>query len=337
MIRWAHPLSKGLTGAWFFNEKYGNRVRNLVAQGVADLVFGGTSAFRTTTVHGYGVNSGQGSSNGMWTAALPAHMKTDAATLFWFGQNIGPTGVSTYPLIASVRYNSTDTSPYDCLTMSCDAGASTTVSFATNAAGVSKFFTQANAWAVNKFMSLAIVHPAAGTCRGFKNGTFLNVVSGGGVINYTATSYLAIGSSGQTDLTESSGGINHVLLLYNRALSDNEIAMLALDPWCVYPRRVIYYRRAKTTATITPAAGRYWVRGKIITNVQKRIIAPSTGRYWIRGNVMDHSYTPGDVFTNFVTVPKKGVTIFGGGSIGQAVERWRKSSGQAKNLWRKRI
>lgn len=331
-----HPMARGLKGAWFFNESAGPVVYNAVSP-VCPLTMN-ANASRTTTYFNRGVYSGGGAANGMYSGPIPASFQSQELSLFWFGRCDSIPATTDDPDIAAIRYDATDASPYACMGCCVTSATAQGITFYSNAAGVAKSQALTGRWQAQRFKSMAVTHTGSGGVICYWDGAAVTTL-GAGAINFTATSYIGVGMAGQTIPGQTSAASNHVLLLYTRTLSPDEVLYLHRNPLCLLPRRAIYFGGVATAATSTGTAGLLTMRGQQAGFSARINDVATTGLLTMKGNPGNFvAYTPPGppISDNYLLPATQGRLTLRGGEGGHKAMGWRRKRTPA-GRWTRRV
>ena len=209
-VNWSHPLSRGLVSYV------------LPAHTQIDLA-GGPSFSNETGIRGIGPLGIEysGSRDTGLSALTSAQRITTSGSLFWFGRVNGALG--SYANIFGSAWSNPVTPPYNCFQMG------THLSGATLRLGWNNNGTQGDTQDLSGIgiafsRSLALTFDGV-NCLFYRNGSYGSTVATAISIGYTATSYLIVGTPTNLSTT--------VAAMWNRTLSNDEIAQLDRDPFTI--------------------------------------------------------------------------------------------------------
>lgn len=235
LLNTSHPLARGLVGYWLMNEGVGNKVCDLSKNNNAGTfggdTFWGAGRFGPTTVYG----------------------GTDDIINCGTEKVLQPTSVT---LIVS-------------LTRNTQADSHGTIAAQTDGSkGYAMYVTQTTRelwwahsrnWAVNS-TGYFVTNPAivalaydefAGT-RVYADGMLIDTDGNTGALDYDAGTVFTIGMRLDSVGLDFAGRVDFVIV-YNRALSHQEIAQLYRDPFCMFKQVPIELWAAATAGAAPPA------------------------------------------------------------------------------------
>lgn len=228
-IDWRNPITRGLLEAYSFDRGDGHP---LVSAADALTVTGNAK-------QGYG-EAGLGldcPNSGTATGAiltLPARLKVNAVTVFWYGIIRSAGTLTDYPTIFGATYDNIDGSPFAAWDLLRDGSSADTLRWHTNSAGV--FVSQATNVTLSNFyrkpISMAMTVDSAAV-RCFFNGQQQGSDAAGiSTINYSASAALCVNRY-VVSATDSCDTVNFLGLVFGRALTVSEIRRLHVDPFQV--------------------------------------------------------------------------------------------------------
>lgn len=185
--------------------------------------------------------------------SIPADLRPTQVTVFWFGRmfDTSDADILQNPPLLAAYYDSGGNSPYFAYGVFRRAitGDHTHIAFGWNAAGTGYLPDYANAITYGADASYALTVSAT-SARHFKNGKLLGTGAGGTITYGASVPTLFIGGGHPTDTTQNCHDYFTLGAVWNRPLSDAEIASLSENPWQIF----------------TPLQRRIWV-GATVGNI----------------------------------------------------------------------
>jgi len=223
----SHPLSRGLVGAYIFNEGSGSKVFDSVSRDlktIAGVSLWDRGGYYTDGTIGNGINVGSTlqitGSFTVWSFVRPGFDRDALNSSHVFRVNYGGN-------IAGIRWYGYSTDDYR-LTVETSAG-SKSVTLAEN----DNF--------QNEDIKIWCRYDGANIFLGIDEGRIIGSTAQTGTLTATANSF--IGCSDLTATTDSWDGHIYATYFWNRALTPAEMAWLHREPYCMFQRSRPYRKR----------------------------------------------------------------------------------------------
>jgi hypothetical protein len=262
-INWAHPLARDLMVC--YTGGGGSAVYDLCGN-APPMVAGTTGAWLASR---YGEEFGQTSAGAWpWQSLIPAALQSSTLSLFWAGSVWGSKPEDAY--LFSIVPNNTVSNPWGGLGLYRSLNTAVSAEWNNGSyQNINNIYTHA----ASETFSLGLTH-RSGLVATYANGVAGPTSANAGTITYQSTASYVIGINTGTGNTNASTAI---ALVWSRELAADEMALLAVDPWCMFAR---YKRPRYIVGGAESIAASFGIASTLVIGspVMSGILAASAGR-----------------------------------------------------------